>query len=200
MKSLVNHSIHDDGFWTWANAVTILRTVVSLILFSMAAVTHNEIFNYMGLGLFIVFDNLDGYLARALNQETLLGAQMDILSDRICFAFFYMNYLTIYPELTLVIVLFLVNFMVLDHYLSNQFMRWPIISPNYFYKVDQTIWRLNWSPLGKICNTGIVTILMITTKSVLVTLPVLIGLVSVKIYSCARLFRLSARLPEREGT
>ena len=61
--------------------------------------------------------------------------------------------------------------------------------------VDRTIWQLNWSVPGKLCNTGLVTILILATKSVWQVLPVLVGLICVKVYSCVRLHRLPP--PER---
>ena len=89
------------------------------------------------------------------------------------------------------ITLILFEFMILDHYLSNQFLRWPILSPNYFYVVDRTIWRLNWSPPGKFVNSGAVTILLLATGSIWAALPVLAGLYAVNLYSFARLQRLA---------
>jgi CDP-diacylglycerol--glycerol-3-phosphate 3-phosphatidyltransferase len=64
------------------------------------------------------------------------------------------------------------------------------MSPNYFYRVDHRIWALNWSKLGKACNTGLVTLLLLATKSNAVVLPVVLVLLAVKLYSCARVARL----------
>jgi CDP-diacylglycerol--glycerol-3-phosphate 3-phosphatidyltransferase len=182
--------LFNEDLRTWANAVTLVRTIGGLILFSVAAFKHSAAWNLAGLAMYWGLDVLDGYLARALNQETRFGAQMDILADRFLVAFFYLNYLAMYPEMAVVIALFLFEFMVLDHYLSNQFMRWSLLSPNYFYVVDRTIWLLNWSPPGKFFNSGAVTILMLATRSVWLALPVLIGLICVKLYSCVRLHQL----------
>jgi CDP-diacylglycerol--glycerol-3-phosphate 3-phosphatidyltransferase len=170
--------------------VTLVRTVGGLVLFYVAAFKHSAAWNLAGLAMYWGLDVFDGYLARALDQETRFGAQMDILSDRFLVAFFYLNYLAMCPELVVIIALFLFEFMVLDHYLSYQFIRWPILSPNYFYMVDRTIWRLNWSVPAKFFNTGLVTILVLATKSAWLVLPVLAGLVCVKVYSCVRLHRL----------
>ncbi len=126
-----------ENLCTAANAVTLLRLVVSTILFAASAFLHDPTLNLAGLAVYWVGDVADGYLARRLNQETLFGAQWDILADRLSVAFFYLNYLVLYPHLAPAIVLFLVQFMVVDHYLSNQYLRWPIMSPNYFYHVDQ---------------------------------------------------------------
>ena len=181
--------------WTWANLVTTIRLIGSLTFFSLALVYHNVTYNLIGLAIYWALDALDGFLARRLNQETRLGAQFDILADRLLITFFYFNFLIMNPELVVVVVLFLFQFMGLDHYLSNQFMRWPILSPNYFYRVDRIIWQLNWSAPGKVLNCGLVTILLIATKAVMPALVVVLALIGVKLYSCIRLHRLPLPQP-----
>jgi CDP-diacylglycerol--glycerol-3-phosphate 3-phosphatidyltransferase len=183
-------SLSKEDLLTWANIVTVVRTVGGLVVFSIAVFKHSRGWNFTGLVLFWGLDILDGFLARTLKQETRLGAQMDILSDRLLLTFFYLNYLMAHPDLVVPITLFLFEFMGLDHYLSNQFMRWPILSPNYFYKVDRTLWRLNWSVPSKLLNSTMVTILLLVIESLWPVLLFLTGLISVKIYSCVRLHRL----------
>jgi CDP-diacylglycerol--glycerol-3-phosphate 3-phosphatidyltransferase len=190
--AVVSSKPFSENLATWANGVTLLRTLGGLILFSIAAFTHNPYWNLAGLALYWLLDCLDGFLARALDQETQFGAQLDILSDRFLMAFFYLNYLSMHPNLVVVIALFLFEFMVIDHYLSNQFLRWRLLSPNYFHRVDRTIWRLNWSAPGKFLNSGVVTILLLTTKAAWAVWPVLVALYVVKIYSWLRLHRLPA--------
>jgi CDP-diacylglycerol--glycerol-3-phosphate 3-phosphatidyltransferase len=68
---------------------------------------------------------------------------------------------------------------------------WPILSPNYFFLVDRTIWRLNWAPLAKFVNSRAVTVLLLVTGSAWVVAPVLAGLYAIKIYSFVRLCRLA---------
>lgn len=194
-QTIVSRNLPDENLATWANGVTLVRTIGGLVLFSIAAIEHDPTWNLAGLAVYWVLDCLDGYLARALNQETRVGAQMDILSDRFLMAFFYLNYLAMHPDLVVVIALFLFEFMVLDQYLSNQFMRWRLLSPNYFYVVDRTIWWLNWSAPGKFLNSGVVTILLLTTKSAWAVWPVLVALYSIKIYSLVRVHRLPSAQP-----
>jgi CDP-diacylglycerol--glycerol-3-phosphate 3-phosphatidyltransferase len=148
--------------------------------------------NIVGLVIYWALDCLDGFLARSLGQETIVGAQFDILADRISIAYFYLNYLSITSGPVLIVSLFLLNFMVIDHYLSNQFLRWSIISPNYFYKIDRNVWALNWSALGKFINTGPVTLLLLLTKSVIAPGAILILVYIIKGYS---FFRLSKLVP-----
>lgn len=184
----------NENVFTWANIVTALRAVLGAAVFAVAAITHSDTWNFAGLAIYWVLDILDGFLARWLKQETRLGAQLDIFSDRLLVAFFYMNYLSMRPGLVVPITLFLMQFMVIDQYLSNQFMRWPILSPNYFYKVDSLIWKLNWSPVAKALNTGLVTILLIVTNSVWLPILAALCLTGVKIFSFVRLQRVP--LPE----
>lgn len=180
---------------TWANLVTLTRTLAGLALFTVASVERSLAWNLAGLAAYWSLDVLDGFLARRLHQETRFGAQFDIIADRLLIAFFYLNYLTLHPEAAAVIALFLGEFMILDQYLSNQFLRWPILSPNYFYLVDKTIWRLNWSPPGKFFNSGAVTLVLLVTGSPWAAAPILAGLYAVKLYSFARLCRLSGPEP-----
>jgi CDP-diacylglycerol---glycerol-3-phosphate 3-phosphatidyltransferase len=175
---------------TWANLATTVRLVFGLLAFGVALVERSEMWNYIGLAIYWSLDIVDGFLARRLKQETLFGAQYDILADRIQVAFFYLIYASFYPEKILVITLFLLQFMVFDHFLSNQFIRWKIISPNYFHRVDRVIFNLLWSPLAKAANTGLVTILIIVTPWIWPPLVVTVALIGVRVYCALRVMSL----------
>lgn len=177
---------------TWANLVTLIRLVAGLAIFAYAAVARSETWNLVGLGVYWVLDVVDGYLARRFDQETRIGAQMDILADRVLVAFFYLNYVVLYPELVVPVALFLFQFMGIDHFLSNQFMRWPIKSPNYFYEVDRTIWAWNWSPMAKLLNSAVVTVVLVVTKSAVLGSIVCGAIILMKCWSARRLYALPA--------
>jgi CDP-diacylglycerol--glycerol-3-phosphate 3-phosphatidyltransferase len=183
-----------ETWTTWANLVTAIRLVAGLAVFSVAAYQRDEMLNFIGLGIYWVLDVVDGFLARRFDQETRIGAQLDILADRVLVAFFYLNYATLYPELLVPIAMFLFQFMGIDHYLSNQFMRWPIKSPNYFHEVDRTIWLWNWSPVGKLVNSAVVTAVLVFTKSAVIGSAVCGAILAVKGWSAV----LMARLPAPE--
>ena len=176
-----------EPWFTWANLTTAVRVVACIVIFAYAAVERDERWNYIGLGVYWVLDVLDGFLARALDQETRLGAQMDILGDRLLVAFFYMNFVALHPALIVPVAMFLFQFMGVDHYLSNQFMRWPIKSPNYFHMVDRTIWAWNWSPAGKLLNSGVVTAAIVLTRSPLWSSLVCGGIIGIKLWSAIRM-------------
>lgn len=175
---------------TWANIATAVRLVSGIAVFAYAAVTANAAWNFVGLGIYWTLDVLDGFLARRFDQETRIGAQLDILADRVLVAFFYLNYTVLHPELIVPVSLFLFQFMFIDHFLSNQFMRWPIKSPNYFYRVDRTIWMLNWSPAGKLLNSGVVTAVLVGTKSPIIGSIVCGGIIVLKLWTAVRMYSL----------
>jgi len=181
-----------ENYYSIPNVITALRTVACLIIFSIAYSTKDMRLNLVGLSIYWILDCLDGFLARRLGQETIVGAQFDILSDRILISYFYFTYLSMNEGPILVVTLFLFNFLVLDHYLSNQYLRWPIISPNYFYEVDRTVWLLNWSPLGKLINTGPVTLLLLVSDTYVAPLLIMFLILAYKGYSLWRLSRLPA--------
>jgi CDP-diacylglycerol--glycerol-3-phosphate 3-phosphatidyltransferase len=176
-----------EPWFTWANLATAIRVVAGVAIFAYAAAERSETWNYVGLVVYWVLDVVDGFLARKLDEETRLGAQMDILADRLLVAFFYLNYVALYPTLIVPVTLFLFQFMGIDHYLSNQFMRWPLKSPNYFYSVDRTIWAWNWSPAGKLLNSAAVTTVIIVTKSPIASSAVCVAIIALKVWTAVRM-------------
>ncbi len=195
-----------ETWLTWPNLVTGVRVAAALGCFVTAALRGSEAWNFAGLALYWLLDIADGGIARALRQETRIGAQLDILSDRLLIGSFYANYLRWHPGMAVPIALHLLQFVVLDQYLSHQFMRWPCLSPNYFHEVDRPIWTWNWSPAGKVANGALVTgaILVAAWAGWSWIVPALVSaaVISVKIWSTIRLARLPAPEPwlaERAG-
>lgn len=178
-------------------AITGLRTIAAVALIALAAATHSLAWLLAGLVCYWVGDIADGVVARRTDTETRTGATLDILCDRLCAAFFYLAYASLHPEMLVPIVVFLCEFMVVDNYLSLAFAHWPLQSPNYFGLVDRRLYVLNWSPLGKAANSGLVAVLMLTTGLVWLVATLAVCLLVVKMYSLVRLHRLP--LPQRTG-
>lgn len=176
-----------ENIWTLANFITTARVAICSIIFYTAFEDQNTTYLYAGLLIHSALDILDGYFARLLKQETLLGAQIDILADRLLIIFFYMVFCLSHPSLRMPVMLFLFEFVFLDAYLSLQFLNWGITSPNYFHKVDKLIWALNWSPLAKAINSSLVTILLIIIGEPNLASIIVLCLISIKIYSFIRL-------------
>jgi CDP-diacylglycerol---glycerol-3-phosphate 3-phosphatidyltransferase len=192
------HRLVRETWGTWPNALTAFRVAAALSCFVFAALRQSEPWNYAGLAVYWILDVADGALARALRQETRIGAQLDILADRLLVAGFYANFLRAHPAMAVPIALHLVQFVVLDQYLSHQFMRWPCLSPNYFHEVDRTIWRWNWSPAAKAVNGALAPCAIVAATlagwSWVAPAAVCAAVIALKVWSIARL----ASLPDPE--
>lgn len=172
------------------NIITLVRLLSSVFFFVLAFSTQREVYNFIGLGIHWVGDWLDGVWARSFSQETILGAEIDIIADRVEMLFFFMNFLFFHPQLYLPVFLFILEFAFVDFYLSYQFVKFDIISPNYFYKVDRRVYLLNFTRLAKSINSSLVVLLLIFLPS-LPWLAVMSGisLIMVKTYSIHLLFK-----------
>lgn len=180
-----------DRTATVPNGITLLRLGLSLTFFVLAILRGRELYNFIGLGIHWLGDVLDGFWARRFKQETILGAEIDIIADRVEILFFYVIFLTFHPQLFLPVVIYAIDFAFVDFYLSYQFVKYDIISPNYFFKVDPLVYRLNYSPGGKFVNSTVVTLLLIFLPQVWgLTAGLAAGLVALKTFSIRRLHKI----------
>jgi CDP-diacylglycerol--glycerol-3-phosphate 3-phosphatidyltransferase len=85
---------------------------------------------------------------------------------------------------------FLLQFVVLDAYLTLAFRNFSLLSPNYFGLVDATVFQLNWSPPAKATNTGAVVLVVLLTGSMAAATLLALAVLAVKAYSAVRLARL----------
>lgn len=151
---------------------------------------QNLTINLIGLAVHWVLDMVDGRLARAFKQETVFGAQFDILSDRLLVIFFLLNLILLKPVILFPVVLYFAEFILLDTFLSIQFLNWGIISPNHFYKVDHKIWVLNWSPPAKFLNSSLVILLLLLTDLDWLPAFAAVLLIIIKLFSIIRLQKI----------
>jgi hypothetical protein len=84
--------------------------------------------------------------------------------------------------------------MVLDHILSNQLVRWPIASPDYFCRADRATWQWPWSRPTKALNTGPVTLLTIGVSAPWPALCAVAFLIAARLCLFVRVLALSADL------
>jgi len=126
-----------ESLFSGANLITLARLVASLTFFSLAVLWQKEIYNYVGLAVHWAGDLLDGFWARLFRQRTVLGAEMDIIADRVETLFFFLNFINFHPQLVLPVVVYMINFAFVDFYLSYQFIKFDLISIDYFYLVDK---------------------------------------------------------------
>lgn len=177
--------LRPDAFASIPSLITLGRLVGSLVFFVLAILRQDPLYNYIGLGLHWLGDFSDGYYARLFRQETVLGAEIDIIADRVETLFFFLNFLHFRPWLYLPVTLYLIDFAFVDFYLSNRFRAFGIISPNYFYRVDERVYRWNFSPLGKLANSTVVTLALIFLPAGWWPLPALLAciLIAIKLFS-----------------
>lgn len=178
-----------DRITTMPNVVTLVRTIAAIVIAGIALIEAEPWLLAVAYAVYWVGDFLDGWLARRLGQETRLGAVFDIISDRACTSILCIGLVANYPGFAIVVVPFFISFMVLDTVLSLAFLCWPLLSPNYFGRVDQAVYQLNWSPLAKSLNTAGVIVLAVA-GAVWASLALVSLLVGVKIWSIARVHRL----------
>ena len=182
---------------TDATIVTAVRTVALVSISAVAAWQHSLTLLVVALVVHWVGDSLDGWVARVRDCETRTGAVLDILSDRLCASAFYIGLVWLEPHLGPAVFVYLLEFMVIDGFLSIGFLAWPLTSPNHFHVVDHRLWLLNWSHPGKAVNSGLFAILLVVTGSLWAGLVVAVALLGFKCWSLTRLVRLGMPVPER---
>jgi CDP-diacylglycerol--glycerol-3-phosphate 3-phosphatidyltransferase len=181
---------------TWANVVTVLRTVVCVPLALTSVVTPSRTLLLGAYAVYWVGDVVDGHLARRLDQETRIGAVLDVVGDRACSCVLVCALVVQQPRLWAALAVYLVQFMLVDAVLTLSFLRWPLLSPNYFYCVDRTLWRWNWSPPAKALNTCAVVVAVLA--GVLpVALVVAVAQLLLKLWSAWRVLAVVVPWPLR---
>ena len=181
--------------WTIANRISVGRTVLALALCAFAATRQSVPLLVAAYAVYWVGDILDGLVARLTGTETRQGAVLDILCDRASCGMLATTFLVMEPRAAPAITVFLFQFMVVDCMLSLGFLRWPVLSPNYFWQVDRRIYLWNWSPAAKATNTAA---LIVTVAAGFVTAALLLALaqLAVKAVSLVALVRLDAARPD----
>jgi phosphatidylglycerophosphate synthase len=175
---------------TLPNAVTVLRTVLSVFLALGAVATDSGRLLAAAYLVYWLGDMADGEVARRLGLETRIGAVFDIVADRanslLCAACF----VALEPRMAVPMSIYVVEFAVVDTMLSLGFLAFEIKGPNDFHAVDLLLWRWNWSRPAKAVNTSVIVLACLAGQAGLATViacAVLVG----KVWSCAQLRRLT---------
>ena len=184
-----------ENILTLANGVTMARTAGCLAAVTLSISTGQPWLLFLGLAIHCVGDTADGIVARWRDEETRAGAVLDIVSDRLCIAVYYLSYGHLQHDMLVPIALFLFQFMVLDAHLSLAFLNWPLRSLNYFYLVDKGLYAWNWSTPGKAFNSAALIVLMLTTRSPAACTGLVLAISMVKVASLVRLHRAGVPAP-----
>ena len=188
-----------ERLWTAATVITFVRTVASLAVAAVGIVRSDEHLLWAALAIYWVGDILDGAVARRFDCETRMGAVLDILCDRVNCAPVYLGLAWLHHDFVAPIMIYLFQFMTIDALLSLAFLAWWVRSPNYFYEVDRTIFRWNWSKPAKAVNSSAVVVLMLLTGSMWVGLVMAVALLGLKAVSLRRLLAIGLPVPAWPG-
>jgi phosphatidylglycerophosphate synthase len=176
---------------TAPNAITLVRTVGSIVL-AMAALTESSavllVASYL---VYWVGDMADGEVARRLRIETRIGAVFDIVADRANSLTCATCLVALDPRLAVPIGLYVIEFAVVDTMLSLGFLAFDVLGPNDFHGVDLILWRWNWSRPAKALNTSCIVLACLAGQVAWATTFAAAVLV-VKVGSCLRLRMLVA--------
>jgi phosphatidylglycerophosphate synthase len=171
------------------NLVTVVRTVASLVLVTLAAVQHSWPLLLAAYLTYWVGDSADGCLARWRGQETRFGAVFDVVCDRINCTSCALVLLMFVPA-PIPVAVFLFQFVVVDLPLTLLPMRWPVLSPNYFFLVDRLAYTLNWHVVAKVTNTTLLVLLLVLVPDQRVALVAASVVLGIKVFSLVRMLRL----------
>lgn len=80
-------------------------------------------------------------------------------------------------------MVFLVAFVIVDTILSMSFLKFNLLSINYFYLVDKKLYDLNWSLPAKAATTSIFMIVALLLQNPLLSLVVALAVLGLKTYS-----------------
>jgi phosphatidylglycerophosphate synthase len=180
----------EQSILTVPNVITAVRTLAAIALAMLAVVKTSAPLTVAAFLCYWIGDILDGLAARLLRRETRFGAVLDILADRACCALCVTALVVLRPEMALPLTIFLIQFMVIDCHLSLAFLRWPLVSPNYFHLVHRPTYLWNWSPPAKAINTSTLVILVLATDSPVYATAFGLAVVVVKCVSLVAVSRL----------
>lgn len=186
-----------EAIITAPTVLTFARTIGAVAVGLWAAADQSLTLLLVSLAIYWVGDVADGTLARLTDRETRAGAALDILADRLSAGVFYVGLVWLEPEMALPVGIYLGQFMLIDAYLSLAFLAWPLSSPNYFYRVDRTIWLLNWSKVGKAVNSTAFALLLVLTNSIWIGTAVASALFVLKTISLVLMAKQPIPVPGR---
>jgi CDP-diacylglycerol---glycerol-3-phosphate 3-phosphatidyltransferase len=176
------------------NRITLMRTLLAMVVAGWAFHAGGWGWLVAGYLTYWAGDIIDGAVARARHEETVIGAVFDVICDRACAFLLAGAFMVAYPDVIGPLSLYLIQFGVLDTMLTLAFLLWPgVISPNYFYLADRPIWLWNWSKPAKGLNsTAVIVALVLGHAFGVMWLAYLVAGIAtvVKVASAVRLGRI----------
>lgn len=181
--------IDHDPVLTAPNAITVLRTVGSLVLAMAALAQASPALLAASYLVYWVGDMADGEVARRMGLETRVGAVFDIVADRANSLTCAACFVALDPRLAVPMAVYVLEFAVVDTMLSLGFLAFDVLGPNDFHGVDLVLWRWNWSRPAKALNTSCIVLACLAGQVGVATACAVAVLVA-KVWSCRRLHLL----------
>lgn len=185
-----------DQVWTLATLLTLARGALSLAILLAAIAERSQALLLLGLTVSMSLDVLDGYIARKRRAETILGAQLDGVADRLTALLVLAGALYMSPGTEAVVVASLVwaQYGMVEQLLNGQFLRFGLWSPDHFYEASEPIWLLNWSGLGKAVSG--VPVILVALGVWWPAGAVALAMIAAKVACYPSIARAARRLPE----
>jgi phosphatidylglycerophosphate synthase len=199
-RKLVAEDDKREAVWTIATALTLIRATVTTAIFIVAIDGRSRALLLIALGISMLVDFCDGFAARSrFSNTTLTGAQFDGAADRLAALFVVVGAVVLEPDDLVIATASLValQFVIVDLFLTNQFLRFGLWSPDHFYVIDERTWRLNWSSLAKLASNLPIALLAFGGWCVWLAGAVSVVLVAIRLPSYERI-RVQATLRLRE--
>jgi phosphatidylglycerophosphate synthase len=188
---------------TWANGLTLARAAIATTILLVAVVEQSHDLLLAGLAFSMVFDFLDGQVARRYERETVFGAQLDGIADRIATALVAAGIVSMDPGLPTAIAATAVwiQFGVVDQLLTSQFLRFGLWSPDHFYYLGkphgERVWRWNWSAAAKLASNLPIVVLALGPPWAAFAMSAVLVAARLPCYRSIR--ALASELPETNG-
>lgn len=144
-----------DKMWSVANLITFARGFAAFVFITIAIRADSRGWLLAMVGISMVADICDGVIARLRCEETIFGAQLDMLIDRFNVTLVAAgNVFIAGGALVTVVAAFVlwIQFGVVGLLLSIQFLRYDLWSPDEFHLIDDRVWRVNWSAVAKVSS------------------------------------------------
>ena len=190
-----------ERVWTGATALTVGRATVAGGIFVYAIIASSPTLLLVALAVSMLLDFFDGFLARSMESETILGAQLDGLADRLAAAFVITGVISMRGDAATVIAAVAVwtQFGLVDQFLTGQFLRFGLWSPDHFYAIDERVWRDNWSPPAKLASNLPILFLAVGSWARWGALAMSLALIALRLRSYPAIRAKATALIEEKG-
>ena len=157
---------------TLATATTATRTSITVILCAISGVYGRTRPGFwillVAILIFWIGDGLDGAIARWGDHETIFGAFADVVGDRLSVIAICLTAMAA-GQNGLLLAVFALHYVSLDLASTTLFVRFRLVSPNYFYLVHTRLFQINWTRPAKVASQIPLVAALVGLSSTIVT-------------------------------